>query len=80
MVTAHCKRRYITRNVSHFKVIDTEMQTDDDDAEEEDDLGSTPHSNSNAQNNDLNPSQNELRRSTRNRTRVDRFGQDVYGQ
>ena len=79
MVTAQRNGKYITRNVSHFKVINTERQGDDDE-EEEDDLVSIPNSNSNTPNANANPPQNELRRSTRNRRRVDRFGQNVYGQ
>lgn len=84
MVTARRNNKYITRNVSHFKVMDTEIQGDDDDAEEEeeeDDLVSSPNStsNTNTPNNNVNPPQNELRRSTRNRRRVDRFGQNAYG-
>ena len=78
MVTACHNGKYITRNVSHFKVINTERKGDDE--EEEDDLVSSLNSNSNTPNANANPLQNELRRSTRNRRRVDRFGQNVYGQ
>ena len=77
MVTARRNGKYITRNVSHFKVINTERQGDDDE-EEEDDLVSSP--NSNTPNANANFPQNELRRPTCNRRRVDRFGQNVYGQ
>ena len=77
MVTARRNGKYITRNVSHFKVINTERQGDDDE-EEEDDLVSSP--NSNTPNANANSPQNELRRPTCNRRRVDRFGQNVYGQ
>ena len=78
MVTARRNDKYITRNVSHFKVIDTEIQEGDDD-EEEDDLVSRPTSNSNTPDNNVSPPQNQLRRSTRNRRQVDRFGQNIYG-
>ena len=78
MVTAPHNGKYITRNVSHFKVINTERQGDDE--EEEDDLLSSPNLNSNIPNANANPLQNELRRSTRDRRRVDRFGQNVHGQ
>ena len=67
MVTARHNGKYITRNVSHFKEIDTEIQGDDDEEEEEDDLVSSLNSNSNTLNANVNPPQNELRRSTRNR-------------
>ena len=77
MVTACRNGKYITRNVSHFKVIDTEIQEDDD--EEEDYLVSRPTSNSNTPDNNVNPPQNELRRSTRNCRQVDRFGRNIYG-
>ena len=76
MVTARRNGKYITCNVSQFKVINTERQGDD----EVDDLVSIPNSNSNTPNANANPPQNELRRSTRNCRRVDRFGQNVYGQ
>ena len=66
MATARRNGKYITRNVSHFKVINTERQGDDDE-EEEDDLVSIPNSNSNTPNANANPPQNELRGSTRNR-------------
>ena len=77
MVTTCRNGKYITRNVSHFKVINTEIQGDDDE-EDEDNLVSSL--NSNTPNANVIPPQNELRRSTRNRRQVDRFGQNVYGQ
>ena len=79
MVTARRNDKYITRNVSHFKVIDAEIQEDDEDEEEEDDLVSRPTSSSDTPDNNVSPPQNELRRSTRNRRQVDRFGQNIYG-
>ena len=75
-VTACRNGKYITRNVSHFKVIDAEIQDDD---EEEDDLVSSPSSNSNTPDNNVSPPQNQLKRSTRNRRQVNRFGQNIYG-
>ena len=74
MVTAHRNGKYITRNVSHLKVIDTRFQGKDE--EEEDDnvvLNSNSNSTSNASDANGNPPQNDLRRSTRNRRQVDRF-------
>ena len=81
MVTACHNGKYITRNVSHFKVVDPEFQGEDE-GEEDDDLVPISNSNStsNASDANVNPPQNELRRSTRNRRRVDRFGQNIYGQ
>ena len=68
MVTACRNGKYITRNVSHFKVVDPEFQGEDE-GEEDDDLVPISNSNSisNASDANVNPPQNELRRSTRNR-------------
>ena len=69
MFTAHRNGKYITHNVSYFKVIDTEIQGDDDNEEEEEDnLVSSLNSKSSTLNANVNPPQKELRRSTRNRS------------
>ena len=76
MITARRNGKYITRNVSHFKVVDPVFQGEEsNDEEEEDDITSSPNSNStsNVSGANVNPPQNELRRSTRNRKRVDRL-------
>ena len=84
MIAARRNGKYITRNVSHFKVVDPVFQGEEsnDEEEEDDNITSSPNSNptSNVSNANMNPPQNELRRSTRNRKRVDRFGHYVYGQ
>ena len=71
--------------MSHFKVVNSEFEGEEsnDDEEDDDDLEPSPNSNSTSNAPDANASQNpqnNLRRSTRNRRRVDRFGQNVYGQ
>ena len=69
MVTACRNGKYITRNVSHFKVVDSKFEGEEsDDEEDDDDLESSPNSNltSNASDANQNP-RNNLRRSTRNR-------------
>ena len=84
MITVRQNGKYITRNVSHFKVVDPVFQGEEsnDEGEEDDDIASSLNSNStsNVSNANMNPPQNELRRSTRNRKRVDHFGHYVYGQ
>ena len=81
MITARRNGKYITRNVSHFKVVDPVFHGEEsnDEEEEDDDHVSSPNSNY-ASDANVNPPQNELRRSTHNRRRVNRFGHYVYGQ
>ena len=70
MITVRQTGKYITRNVSHFKVVDPVFQGEElNDEEEDDDIASSPNSNStsNVSDANVNPHQNELRRSTRNR-------------
>ena len=65
--------------MSHFKVLDPVFQGEEsnDEEEEDDDITSSPNSNSisNVSGANVNPHQNELRRSTRNCKQVDHFGQ-----
>ena len=65
MITARRSGKYITRNVSHFKVVNPVFQGEEsnDEEEEDDDTVSSPNSNltSNASDANVNPPQNELR-------------------
>ena len=61
MITVRQNGKYITRNVSHFKVFQGEESNDEE--EEDDDIASSPNSNStsNVSGANVNPHQNELR-------------------
>ena len=65
MITARRNGKYISRNVSHFKVVDPVFQGEEsnDEEEEDDDITSSPNSNptSNVSGANINPPQNELR-------------------
>ena len=84
MIIACRSGKYITCNAYHFKVIDPGFhgQESNDKEEEDDDTVSSPYSNltSNASDASVNPPQNELRQSTRNRRPVNDFGHYVCGQ
>ena len=89
MITARRNGKYITRNVSQFKVVDPALRREDSNEEEEDNEDLTLSSD---QETAVDPPdavprsgiafspQNTLRRSTRNRSKVHRFGQNIYEQ
>ena len=80
MITAVRNGKYITRNVSHFKVIDTsidDMDSVGSDIEDEvEDIDPPDRDDTNAQPQIMDSP--TLRRSTRNRCPPRRFGQDEY--
>ena len=89
MITAQRNGKYITRNASHFKRIDSSLQKDtntEDREEDDDDLVSTPedrrieiHGATPSSTNNP-PAQSNTRRSVRDRKRVNRYGQNIYEQ
>ena len=91
MITARRNEKYITRNVSQFKIVDSSLGRDksmtDDDDEDNEDLPMNPEQempiavrgqNANVEVNSSPP--NNVRRSTRDRRKVHRFGQNIYEQ
>jgi hypothetical protein len=95
MITARRNEKYITRNVSQFKIVDPSLgrdksMTDDDDEDNDsdnEDLSMNPEQempiavrgqNANVEVNSSPP--NNVRRSTRDRRKVHRFGQNIYEQ
>ena len=83
MITARRNGKYITHNVSHFKVVDPVFQGEqlNDEEEEDDDIVSiqTP-TRPNASDANVKAPQSEFRPYNCNRRHVDRFGHFVYGQ
>ena len=95
MITARRNEKYITRNVSQFKIVDSslgrdKLMTDDDDEDNDSDNEDLPMNpeqempiavrgqNANVEVNSSPP--NNVRRSTHDRRKVHRFGQNIYEQ
>jgi hypothetical protein len=81
MVTARRKDKYITRNASHFKVVDVSMDGADESSDEEEEVedSATPPVNAQPQVQAPNVNVNPPRRyPVRNRKSLRRFGNNVY--
>ena len=76
MITACRNGKYITRNASHFKLVDP-MFRDTADAEEDEDDEMLEAREQSTRNTHQNPESN-LRRSQRSRKTFERFGQNIY--
>ena len=77
MITARRNGKYITRNTSHFKLIDSEIKemTDEEEQEDDDDCEST---NGERGTSVEGPGARNVRRSERGRKPFKHFGQNIY--
>ena len=81
MVTARRKDKYITRNASHFKIVDVSMDGADESSDEEEEVEDSAIPPVNAQPQVQAPNVNPPRRyPVRNRKSLRRFGNNVYEQ
>ena len=77
MVTARRNDKYITRNTSHFKLVDPAIKEMTDDEEEDDDESTDGEQGTSVEGRVLT---RDLRRSERGRKPFKHFGQNIYEQ
>ena len=86
MIIASRNGKYFTRNVSQFKIVDPSLQREKSTEEEEDNEDfilnpeATVNPGSAVRSGAISSLQNTLRRSSRDRRKVHRFGQNIYEQ